>query len=70
MATGNVATFLYAIKPPALSWMNDNIAVSRLSDDACDGSVEVRINGGKARPKPGSARTSQPFRFHLPADSG
>ena len=35
---------LYAIEPPAPSWFNDNIAISRgYLDDACDGFVEVRL---------------------------
>ena len=35
---------LYAIEPPAPSWLNDNVAVSRgYLDDACDGFVEVRL---------------------------
>jgi hypothetical protein len=35
---------LYAIKPPAPSWLNHNKAVSRgYLDDACDGIVEVRL---------------------------
>jgi hypothetical protein len=35
---------LYAIKPPAPSWLNHNIAISRgYLDDACDGFVEVRL---------------------------
>jgi hypothetical protein len=35
---------LYAIEPPAPSWLNNNIAVSRgYLDDACDGFVEVRL---------------------------
>lgn len=35
---------LFAIKPPAPSWFNYNIAVSRgFLDDACDGLVEVRL---------------------------
>ena len=35
---------LFAIEPPAPSWLNDNIAVSRgYLDDACDGIVEVRL---------------------------
>ncbi len=35
---------LYAIEPPAPSWLNDNKAVSRgYLDDACDGFVEVRL---------------------------
>lgn len=36
---------LYAIEPPAPSWLNNNIAVSRgYLDDACDGFVEVRLS--------------------------
>jgi hypothetical protein len=41
---------LYAIEPPAPSWLNNNIAVSRgYLDDACDGFVKVRLTlpGGK-----------------------
>src|SRR5262249_25970832 len=35
---------LYAIVPPAPTWLNDNIAISRgYLDDACDGFVEVRL---------------------------
>ena len=35
---------LFAIEPPAPSWLNDNKAVSRgYLDDACDGTVEVRL---------------------------
>lgn len=35
---------LFAIVPPAPSWLNNNIAVSRgYFDDACDGFVEVRL---------------------------
>jgi hypothetical protein len=35
---------LFAIVPPAPSWLNDNKAVSRgYFDDACDGFVEVRL---------------------------
>ncbi len=35
---------LYAIEPPAPSWLNHNIAISRgYIDDACDGFVEVRL---------------------------
>lgn len=35
---------LYAIQPPAPTWLNDNIAISRgYLDDACDGFVEVRL---------------------------
>lgn len=41
---------LFAIEPPAPSWLNDNIAVSRgYLDDACDGFVKVKLTlpGGK-----------------------
>jgi hypothetical protein len=42
---------LFAIEPPAPSWLYDNKAVSRgYLDDACDGFVEVQLtqqNGGK-----------------------
>ena len=35
---------LYAIEPPAPSWLNHNKAISRgYIDDACDGFVEVRL---------------------------
>ena len=35
---------LFAIDPPAPSWLYDNDAISRgYFDDACDGFVEVRI---------------------------
>ncbi|MBV8106903.1 MAG: hypothetical protein JO223_20195 [Hyphomicrobiales bacterium] len=35
---------LYAINPPAPSWLYDNVAISRgYLDDACDGFVEVRV---------------------------
>lgn len=35
---------LFAIEPPAPSWLNDNIAISRgYFDDACDGFVEARL---------------------------
>src|SRR5262249_7856170 len=34
----------FAIEPPAPSWLNDNVAVSRgYLDDACDGFVKVRL---------------------------
>lgn len=37
---------LYAIKPPAPPWLNGNHAKSRgYFDDACDGFIEVRLNG-------------------------
>jgi hypothetical protein len=36
---------LFAIEPPAPSWLNNNVAVSRgYLDDACDGFVEVRLS--------------------------
>ncbi|WP_206530278.1 hypothetical protein [Nordella sp. HKS 07] len=36
---------LFAIEPPAPSWLNDNIAISRgYFDDACDGFVEAKLN--------------------------
>ena len=41
---------LFAIEPPAPSWLNDNVAVSRgYLDDACDGFVKVKLTlpGGK-----------------------
>ena len=35
---------LYAVEPPAPTWLNNNIAISRgYLDDACDGFVEVRL---------------------------
>ena len=43
---------LYAIEPPAPSWLNHNVAVSRgYLDDACDGFVEVKLTlpGGEVR---------------------
>ncbi len=42
---------LYAINPPAPSWLYDNVAISRgYLDDACDGFVEVRIAGRGEHP--------------------
>jgi hypothetical protein len=41
---------LFAIEPPAPSWLHNNVAISRgYLDDACDGFVEVRLKqkGGK-----------------------
>lgn len=41
---------LYAVEPPAPTWLNNNIAISRgYLDDACDGFVEVRVTlpGGR-----------------------
>ena len=36
---------LFAIDPPAPSWLNHNVAISRgYLDDACDGFVEVRLS--------------------------
>jgi len=44
VANQTVPPSLYAIEPPAPSWLNNNIAVSRgYLDDACDGFVEVRL---------------------------
>src|SRR5262249_10897482 len=35
---------LYAIEPPAPTWLNNNVAISRgYLDDACDGFVEVEL---------------------------
>ena len=35
---------LFAINPPAPSWLFDNVAISRgYFDDACDGFVEVQL---------------------------
>ena len=48
---------LYAIEPPAPSWLNNNIAVSRgYLDDACDGFVEVRLTMDGAEPLAATAR--------------
>lgn len=48
---------LYAIKPPAPSWLNNNIAVSRgYLDDACDGFVEVRLSLPGSKPLIATAR--------------
>lgn len=42
---------LYAIIPPAPSWLNNNVACSRgYFDDACDGIVEVRLKGRNGAP--------------------
>lgn len=41
---------LYAVEPPAPTWLNNNIAISRgYLDDACDGFIEVRLalDGGR-----------------------
>ena len=48
---------LYAIDPPAPSWLNDNKAVSRgYFDDACDGFVDVRLTLGDGTTLTASAR--------------
>lgn len=48
---------LYAIVPPAPSWLHHNIAVSRgYLDDACDGFVEVRLTGVGPEPLKALAR--------------
>ncbi len=48
---------LFAIEPPAPSWLFDNRAVSRgYLDDACDGFVEVRLARGQGEPLKAVAR--------------
>jgi hypothetical protein len=48
---------LFAIDPPAPSWLYDNVAISRgYFDDACDGFVEVRIGDPEKRPLRATAR--------------
>jgi hypothetical protein len=48
---------LFAIEPPAPSWLNDNIAVSRgYFDDACDGFVEVKLALADGRTLTAAAR--------------
>jgi hypothetical protein len=48
---------LYAIVPPAPSWLHHNIAVSRgYLDDSCDGFVEVRLTGVGPEPLEAQAR--------------
>ena len=48
---------LYAIFPPAPSWLYNNRAVSRgLFDDACDGFVEARLTLGDGRVLTAAAR--------------
>lgn len=43
-ADETVPPSLFAIEPPAPSWLNDNIAISRgYFDDACDGFVEAKL---------------------------
>ncbi|MGA8939714.1 MAG: hypothetical protein WB439_11165 [Acidobacteriaceae bacterium] len=48
---------LYAIEPPAPSWLNNNIAISRgYLDDSCDGFVEVRLKLPNGRSLKATAR--------------
>ena len=48
---------LFAIEPPAPSWLHDNIAVSRgYLDDACDGFVAVRLTSADGKELTASAR--------------
>jgi hypothetical protein len=48
---------LFAIDPPAPSWLFDNVAISRgYFDDACDGFVEVRIGDPEESPLKATAR--------------
>jgi len=48
---------LFAIVPPAPSWLHDNRAVSRgYLDDACDGFVHVRLARRRGAPLTASAR--------------
>jgi len=48
---------LYAIEPPAPSWLNDNIAISRgYLDDSCDGFVEVKLTQRSGKPLTATAR--------------
>ena len=49
---------LFAIDPPAPSWLHHNVAVSRgYLDDACDGFVEVRLSlPGRRQPMVARAR--------------
>jgi hypothetical protein len=48
---------LYAIKPPAPAWLNNNVAVSRgYLDDTCDGFVEVRLTVAKGKSLTAKAR--------------
>jgi hypothetical protein len=54
---------LFAIDPPAPTWLNDNVAISRgYFDDACDGFVEVRLSGEKLDLSRGSAPRHPPSR--------
>lgn len=48
---------LYAIEPPAPSWLNHNIAISRgYLDDTCDGFVHVRLRLPRGKTLTASAR--------------
>ena len=48
---------LYAIEPPAPTWLNNNVAISRgYLDDACDGFVEVRLKLADGRTLDAAAR--------------
>ncbi len=48
---------LFAIVPPAPSWLHDNVAVSRgYFDDACDGIVEIRLDRADGEPLTAAAR--------------
>jgi hypothetical protein len=48
---------LYAINPPAPSWLNHNVAISRgYLDDTCDGFVEVRLLRDGSEPLTARAR--------------
>jgi hypothetical protein len=48
---------LYAINPPAPSWLFDNVAISRgYLDDSCDGFVEVRMTLPDGRQLTATAR--------------
>ena len=54
---------LFAIVPPAPSWLNDNNAVSRgYFDDACDGQVEVRLQRDGRPPLTADGARSAPGR--------
>jgi len=57
VASQTLPPSLYAIEPPAPSWLNDNVAVSRgYLDDACDGFVEVRLTLATGKPLIARAR--------------
>ncbi len=56
-ADETVPPSLFAIVPPAPSWLHDNMAVSRgYFDDACDGIVEVRLDARRKAPLTAVAR--------------